>query len=223
MTGADALPDDAELILLVRHAETQLNVERRFRGRLDPPLSEEGERQAGCLADAFSADPPVVLVSSPRRRALQTATAMVRTLCTAVSVDRRLDDVDYGEWTGLTLADARQTWPDLVATYLADPASVRFPGGETLGAAQDRAWSLLADLATARPAGTIALITHDAIIRLLVCRALGAPLSAVHHLAVDLASTTGLVLSRSATHVAWLNGSHPGPGMRRGAAPGTSR
>jgi probable phosphoglycerate mutase len=197
-------PQDHEIVL-ARHAETQLNIEQRLRGRADPPLSPRGLRQAEALAASFDASPPAVVVTSPRRRALETAAAIARRHRVPISVEPRLDDLDYGAWTGRTPDELRAGWPELYEQYLRDPGTVGFPDGETILAAQERAWGVITELAHVDRSDRFALVTHDAIIRLIVCTLLGSPLASMHGLSIGLASTTGLSVHAGKMRIAWLD------------------
>ena len=140
-----------------------------------------------------------------------------------MSIDPRLDDVDYGAWTGLTPGEIEARWPNEISAYLADPSSVIFPGGESLSAASDRVWAAIRGLAATRQLGRTALVTHDAIIRLVVCRVLGAPASALHHVSVDLASTTALGRKGEEPTLEWLNATPERPCVWRHLAHVPSR
>lgn len=89
-------------LYLVRHGRTALNVGGRLRGRLDPPLDQEGQNQADALGRGFAALPhsPRRVVAGPLLRTQQTAAAIARALEVDVITDDRLVDRDYGPWTG---------------------------------------------------------------------------------------------------------------------------
>ena len=197
-------PDDHEIVL-VRHAETQLNIEQRLRGRADPPLSAHGTRQADTLAASFDGFPPAVVLASPRRRALETASAIARRHRVVLSVEERIDDIDYGAWTGRSADELRAGWPELYERYLRDPASVAFPDGEAMEAVQERAWAVASELARVDRPDRVALVTHDAIIRLVVCRLMATPLATMHALTIGLASTTGISVHGGERRIAWLD------------------
>ena len=192
-------------IVLIRHAEAQLDVDQRLCGRADPQLSPRGLRQAEALAASFDRSSPAVIVTSPRRRALDTATALARRHRVAISVEARLDDIDYGAWTGHTPDELRAGWPELYERYLHDPASVQFPEGESITAVQARAWTAVAELAHVDRPDRFAVVTHDAIIRLVVCTLLAAPLATMHGLSIGPASTTGVSVRGGEPRIAWLD------------------
>lgn len=206
-TRATRTPEASGQIFLVRHAETELDVQGRFRGRLDPSLSPRGLAMVETVALAFVHAPPTLVVASPQRAAMESAAAVAAHVRRSFSVDPRLDDIDYGAWTGLTLSEVRHRWPALFEEYMLDPARIRFPGGEQLVAAQTRAWAVVQELAERPDCPCAMLVTHDAIIRLIVCRLLGAPLSAIHRIAVGLASTTVIDVATGSPVLQWLNDS----------------
>lgn len=190
-------------VILARHGETRLNVERRFRGRADPPLSEDGRIQARRLGAALATPNVPVILSSPRLRARETAAAIAEHAGAPYEVDPRLDDVDYGKWTGLTAAEAKARWPELYTDYVDDPALVRFPGGESIENLAARAGEVL--LAPARSEAAAVFVTHDIVIRVLLCAVLGCPLRAMHQLRIDLASSTALHVATSVIRLEWMN------------------
>jgi broad specificity phosphatase PhoE len=137
-------------------------------------------------------------VSSPRRRALKTAIPIARRHHVVIAIDDRLDDVDYGAWTGLSPAEIRREWPYDFDAYRRDPASAAFPGGESLLAAQSRACDVLADMAVHR-LGPAAIVTHDVIARLLLGRVSGHSLAIAHATSVGRAVTPLDVRGRAIT------------------------
>jgi broad specificity phosphatase PhoE len=105
-----------------------------------------------------------------------------------VAIDDRLDDIDYGDWTGLTRADVLARWPAEFALWLEAPNRLRIPGGERVAAARDRVWEAVCQLSSKRSA--VVVVTHDACIRLAIVALLDAPLVSMHALRTDLTSIT---------------------------------
>ena len=98
-------PSDARRIYLARHGETSLNASGLLRGRLDPDLTERGQRQAEALANALDGVGIDVVVASLLRRAVNTAMAVSRRTGLTVATDDDFVDRDYGEWAGSSLDD----------------------------------------------------------------------------------------------------------------------
>jgi len=108
-------------VLCVRHGLSTWNLERRWQGRADPPLSDEGRRGAvavaAALATTIGSGPRVRLWSSNLQRAADTATIIAEHLGTAaVTVDPRLVEADIGEWEGCTAAEIEEGWPGFLAS-----------------------------------------------------------------------------------------------------------
>lgn len=189
-------------LILVRHGETGLNAEGRLRGRADPPLTARGLRQADAAAAALAALAPATLVASPRLRARQTADAIARATQATVIVDEHLDDIDFGQWTGLTRAEVVASWPAEYALWLEAPERLRVPGGERVADVRDRVWSAICQIAHRQPA---VIVTHDLCVRLAVVALLGAPIGAMHALRVDLGSLTEVAVESDTAQLVHCN------------------
>jgi broad specificity phosphatase PhoE len=135
-------------VVLVRHASTEWSG-RRYCGHADPPLSPDGRREAEALAERLETTVPagVRIVTSPSRRAHDTATILARRLAPAViDVDERWIEVDVGDAEGLTFDDVAAHYPDLAVQLAAGDADIDWPGGETAAALAERvgvAWAAL--------------------------------------------------------------------------------
>jgi len=178
--------------LLLRHGETAHTVEKRFSGAggADPVLSPQGERQVRAATGVLTGRGPVdAVVSSPLRRARQTADIVAAELGLAV---REVDDVRecaFGEWEGLTFAEVQEGWPDELTGWLADTA-VAPPGGESFDAVAARVRRARDQLITRHAGRTVLVVTHVTPIKLLVREALAAPLTALYRMELSPASLT---------------------------------
>lgn len=159
-------------VLLVRHARTAWNVERRFLGRTDVPLDEAGELQAEALGRRLEGIPLAGVYTSPLRRALDTA----RRLGAPRPVDA-LAEMDMGALEGLGPEELHAAFPDLLRRWREDPERIEAPGGETLAGAQARVLAGFRDLvAPHAPGETIVLVTHQIALAALLAGLLGAPI-----------------------------------------------
>ena len=154
-------------LILVRHATTDWTGVR-FCGLADPPLNDAGRRQAAALAEELAATLPngVRIVSSPLRRALETATAIGRATGGKVVVDERWREVDMGDVEGLTWDEVEARSPDLAAQLATGPVDVSWPGGDPAGALTERMRAALADLGIRHE--TTVVVSHGGPIRLAV-------------------------------------------------------
>ena len=150
------------MILLVRHGETHWNVERRFQGRKDSPLTERGVRQATAMADLVrdlvARDPSDAwrLMASPLGRAQATAALISRAIGLPVQPDARLAEIDCGAWEGLT-------WPEVSAGRDTNSRHWIFdaPGGERFEDVLARVGDFLDELPP-EPERRVILVSHGA-------------------------------------------------------------
>lgn len=159
-------------IILARHGETEWNVSEIFRGRADIELSENGKRQAVLLAEYLSDAKIDAVYSSPLRRALTTAEEITGYHNLKVRIGSSLIDFDYGRWQGLSLKQVRDRFPALYATWISHPDRVTMPGGESLDDVRERA-AIMVDEVIARHNGTVVLVAHRVVNKVLICALLG--------------------------------------------------
>ena len=168
-----AIPADLEATLvLVRHGESELIVERRFQGRLESPLSAVGRRQAALVAERLArphdrpalpipGGPPLAIVHSPLSRAAGTAAAIGAALGRDVPVraDPAFLEIGQGEWEGRLASEIQATDGERLASWRRRPTETWAPGGERLADVRTRAivglGAILDELAAAGPPGSI--------------------------------------------------------------------
>ena len=159
-------------IILVRHGETEWNVSQTYRGRADVALDEVGVKQAELLGEYLSDWKLEAIYSSPLRRARDTANAIARHQNAKVQVASGLTDFDYGSWQGLPEAEVRKLYPDLHQEWRTNPHLVTMPGGESLGDVAERARGVVKE-AVSRYQGSVALVSHRVVNKVLICSLLG--------------------------------------------------
>jgi len=178
----------ATTLLLLRHGETPLSVEKRFSGVGDPVLTARGAAQAEAAAVRLSREPYRidVIVSSPLKRALQTAEAVAARTGLGVTVEEGLRETDFGAWEGHTFAEIQERWPDLLTAWLADPA-VAPPGGESFEQAAHRVEAAVSRIIARHQGKTVLVVTHVTPIKTILRLALLAPPAALHRMHLDIA------------------------------------
>ena len=108
-------------IYMVRHGETPWNVEGRYQGQLDPPLTAKGRRQAQATAQKLAPLGLAAIYSSDLARAAQTADALAQKTGLAVQLDPRLREIHQGVWQGVLIDDIRARWPNQIYGWEHDP------------------------------------------------------------------------------------------------------
>jgi len=187
-------------VLLLRHGQTEWSVAGRHTGRTDIPLTPRGRelaRAAGEIgARLLGGRRPALVVTSPRRRAVDTAELAGLTVD---KVDNRLAEWDYGEYEGRTTVEIRRTVPEW--TIWTHPC----PGGETAAEVQARADSLLADVEPARQGGDVVLVGHGHFSRVLTARWIGQPATQGVRFAMDAPAWMVLGDERGVPQLAHVN------------------
>jgi probable phosphoglycerate mutase len=175
-------------LLLLRHGQTELSVQRRYSGHGDPELTPLGHAQAAGAAARLAGVPGIAAVlTSPLRRARQTAEAVAAATGSPLAVRERLIETDFGKWEGLTFPEARARDPRLHAEWLGSEV-VAPPGGESFAAVGRRVAAELADLLREYPGATLVLVTHVTPIKMLLRDALQGGPGVLYRLHLDLAA-----------------------------------
>jgi broad specificity phosphatase PhoE len=179
--------------LLVRHGAHDL-LDRFLAGRaIDIALNTTGQQQAHRLARQFRNRCIARVLSSPRRRARETAEQIATMLRIQIEIASEIDEHDSGSWGGKSFAmlEGDQRWRE----WNARRGSGRPSNGESMAELQIRIVAYLRQLSRNHPDDTIVLVTHGEPIRaaLLYCR--GIPLDDFMSVAVPVASIAELSFS----------------------------
>src|SRR5262249_40752158 len=150
-------------ILLARHGETVYNVEGRWQGQLDSPLTERGRAQAAELARALLDEQLAAVYTSDLGRAADTAAAIASLHQLAVTPDVRLREIDVGDWAGKNVAEIDAEFPGGRERWHTRPSQCSLPNGESIEAAQTRALEFFRERMPAHAGETVVVITHGAL------------------------------------------------------------
>jgi probable phosphoglycerate mutase len=209
------------VLLLIRHAHTDAAGKRLTGWARGVRLNERGRAEATALAERLAGVPIRAIYSSPLERCRETSAPLARALGVSVSARRSLLEVDYGEWTGRTIAGLRRTaaW----RRVLQAPSRVRFPGGESLVEVQARAVAEAERIAQDHPRDVVAVVTHADVVRLLLAHFAGMPLDGFQRLVAEPASVSVLALDDGAARVLKVNDTGSLDALRPRRRKGTAR
>lgn len=171
--------------ILVRHGQTEWNRVERFRGQVDIPLNETGKAQAQKVAARLAGDKIDVLYASPLSRTMQTAEPIAAGHQLEIQKHDTLMDIDIGALEGLTVEEAKQSFPEVIDKWMNAPGHVKFPKGESIKTVANRLQALLEELSTRHPDQTVALVSHRVMCHILVCLVLGLDLDAMWSIRQD--------------------------------------
>ena len=198
--GWSPATDVRTTVILVRHGVTEHTVEKRFSGGLasaNPGLSEEGRAQAratgGWLAPlAGRVD---ALISSPVRRARETADILGELLEREVEEEPGFAEMEFGGWDGLTFAEVAETRKDELDSWLGS-LDVAPGGGESFREVEKRVLAALDRLLAERAGQTVIVVSHVTPIKTLVAHAVQAPLESVYRMELTPASVSVVTFFR---------------------------
>ncbi len=166
-------------------------------------LSREGLEEAEIVADLLAVEPLAAVYSSPRERAYYTAREIADQHEMKVEIADGLDEIDFGEWTGLTFdaLDGDPAWQ----RWNEARGSGRPPGGESMKEAVSRATATLDQIAADHRGERVACVSHCDGIRGVIAHYLGLPLDNLLRFDVDPASVSRLVVGEWGARVASIN------------------
>lgn len=193
-------------LYLVRHGETAYNRDGLGLGRADALLTDRGLRQTAAAVERLAAEPLDRILTSPLTRAAAIARGLAERTGAPLEVRDELTELDVGETEGLPFREMRERFPGFIEAWRApDPAGVVMPGGESLAQVAARLEPLVAELRALPEDGAVAAVSHNFVLRLLICRLLGLEIAAFRAFAVDLASLSTLSLRAGQTSLRTLN------------------
>jgi broad specificity phosphatase PhoE len=164
-------------ILLVRHGQTSWNKQRRFLGRSDIPLDQEGVLQATAVAAALRPIPLQAMYSSPLSRAWGTAEKINESRSLSIQRVDDLQELHQGDLEGHPSQYLAEQYPDFLTAWQKDPTHARCPGGETLNECKVRSVAAMRLILEQHQTGPpIAIVSHRMAIGCIICDLLGLPL-----------------------------------------------
>lgn len=117
-------------IILIRHGETNWNLQGRYQGQEDTRLSEKGFAQAGLLAQGLKNVHLDLCISSPLKRSFLTCKACADLHHLPVHSDKRLTEINHGAWEGELACEIQAHYPEEFKKWHTEPHKVQMPGGE---------------------------------------------------------------------------------------------
>ena len=149
-------------LVVVRHGQTDWNVEERYQGQLDLPLNAVGRTQAEALKRRLAGTQFDTAYSSPLRRAFETAQIIAGEL--PLIADTRLSEIHHGDWQGKTKADIEERWPDEWNRWNREPEHFTPPGAESASRVRARVEDFLRTI----QGTTVLCVSHGVVIQTLL-------------------------------------------------------
>ena len=150
----------------MRHGETVLGAQDRYAGQIDTTLTPRGRRQIAALRARIARLKPDAIYCSSLTRCRQTADLLVPGR--EITVSRRIREIDFGRWEGLTKAQVVERYGDAYHRWHADPSSGTPHRGESVPDLRRRVRRFAAEVARRHPGKTVLFVTHGGVIRALL-------------------------------------------------------
>jgi broad specificity phosphatase PhoE len=141
-------------------------------GSLDVPLSNDGVSQAKRIGNHLEDAPLEAVYASPLGRAVATASAVAGSHGLAPVLREGLAEIDFGAFEGRTFDEIAVSHPDMYRQWMREPASVRFPEGESFDDLQARVTSEVTRIRRDHEGGCVAVVTHAGAIRAALAKVL---------------------------------------------------
>lgn len=126
-------------VVLWRHGQTAWNLEGRFQGHSDVPLTEAGHAEARAAAARLATLRPAAIVASDLSRARHTAQPLAELTGLDVTVDPRLRERSGGSWEGLTQTEIKAKFPEAWAVWQPDDGEAEADVGTRTAEAVEQA------------------------------------------------------------------------------------
>jgi broad specificity phosphatase PhoE len=159
----------------VRHGQSTWNHERRIQGQLDPPLSNEGRRQATRLGRRLAGRQFAGLYSSDLKRAFETSSLVGQAVGIEPTPMAELREIYLGEWEGLTTDELAIRFPQEWASWREEPDWDLVAGGEGSAAFEARVAAALDAIFARHESGDVLAVTHGGVIQIALHRVVGRP------------------------------------------------
>jgi broad specificity phosphatase PhoE len=172
-------------LCLVRHGQTDWNLEGRYHGQSDVPLNKTGRAEARALALQLQDQSFTSIYSSDLQRAMETAGIISKAIHVPVMYETRLREINQGEWEGQRVDIIKARYAELWQQRILDPINIRPPGGETVEEVARRVYSALNDIALHHPSGSILIVSHGLALATVLCKVRDIPIGQAYTMIPD--------------------------------------
>lgn len=170
---------------IVRHGETQWNIQGKTQGHGDSNLTEKGIDQARRLAKHLDKYPIDYIYSSDLGRATQTAKIIGSEFNKDVVYTEELREMSFGKWEGLTIQEIQQGYGDVYKTWRNEPHKAEIPNGEKLELLKERLLNCIEDINKKHKNSHIVLVSHSMSVRIMILSLIGSDLSNIYRIKQD--------------------------------------
>ncbi len=171
-------------LILVRHGQSMGNLERRFLGHTDLPLSDMGHAQAARVAEHLADTKIDAVYSSDLSRAYRTAAPVAEARGLTITTDTDLREIYAGAWENQTFAYIHEMWGDAFSTFRSDIGVSCPTGGEPAMHVGERVFACLSRIAEKEDGKCVLVASHATAISMFTSVALGLSAETAKHVSL---------------------------------------
>ena len=193
-------------LFLIRHGQTDSNVEGRYQGSLDTSLTERGVDQARAAKKYLSNVRFSNIYSSPLKRAVQSAEIMIEGTGLEIRMKEDLREINFGKWEGMKFEKINSRYRKDYQDWLADPYNFPPTGGESFGSVIERSRKTVKGIVAENPDNSsVAVITHGGVILALIVDWLKIPSQCWRSLIQRQGAINVVVVDRDFPYISSIN------------------
>lgn len=172
-------------LFLVRHCQTDWNLNHRIQGSSDIKLNEEGLRQSSALALWFKQFKIDAIYSSPMRRAIETAEKIAKNFNLDIQPLSGLKELNHGALEGESSLDVWNWHGALLKKWIEDPMNIKLPGGESIAELKERVWNAINEITLKHADKNVVVVGHHFTNLIIISMAIGLDLGNIWRLKQD--------------------------------------
>lgn len=192
-------------VFLVRHGQTNSNINGFYMGWSDESLNEEGHTQAQRLSSRLAGVPLASVYTSPLQRTYTTAVILAEPHELEPKTLDDLIEIRLGDWEGLHMDEIKRRWKELWQQWRVDPSEIDIPNGESFRQVSERAVRALEAVVGANQNKQTVIVTHDIIVKALITYVLGVPNSIYRRFDINNASLSVIRFANGKFRLITLN------------------
>ncbi|MHA7966741.1 histidine phosphatase family protein [Paenibacillus sp. CAU 1782] len=155
-------------IYVTRHGQTEWNLEKRFQGHNDSPLTELGIKQATWLGESLQYQKIDLIYTSSSQRAVKTAEIIKGERNIPIEISEAFKEINLGIWEGITQEDAKSNFAHQFDNFWNDPEAFQVENSETFQQVSDRAIGKLNEIIHHNKGKSILIVTHTVVIKMVM-------------------------------------------------------
>jgi broad specificity phosphatase PhoE len=192
-------------LILVRHGQTDSNLNHRYQGQSDVPMNDTGRAEIRAVARHLAGVRAAAIYCSDLGRSREAAAMIGDALRLEPVAVADLRERNFGKVEGLTREEAEARFPDSWELWRRNRTAWIPPGGESLGEMWGRVLAAVEGLWRRHEGETFVYAGHGGPINAVVCHSLGASVEAREAIAIGNASITIIARNDSGPAVVMLN------------------